>query len=80
MAETPNQISKTETTFAYMAAGVVGFSLIDMFASLLLRLFNITPWAILAQIPLIGLPVGFLLIIGLLFASMRRRSKANRNR
>lgn len=63
-----------------MAAGVVGFSLVDMLASLLLQLISVKPWAVLFQIPLIGLPIGFLLIIGLLIASINRRSKENRQR
>lgn len=63
-----------------MAAGVVGFSLIDMLLTLLLRLIGQNPWALMSQIPLVGLPIGFLLIIGLLLASISRRSKQNRNR
>ena len=63
-----------------MAAGVVGFSLIDMLVSLLLQLINVRPWAVMFQIPLIGLPIGFLLIVGLLLASISRRSKENRQR
>lgn len=80
MAKKENDISRTETTLAYMAVGVVGFSLIDMLVTLLLRLAGVEPWVLLSQIPLIGLPVGFLLIIGLLLASIRRRSKSNRQR
>ena len=80
MASSEQQSSRLETTLAFMAAGVVGFSLIDMLVSLLLQLINVRPWAVMFQIPLIGLPIGFLLIIGLLLASISRRSKANRQR
>ncbi len=78
MANSEPKVSRAETTLAFMAAGVVGFSLIDMLASLLLQLINVKPWVVMFQIPLIGLPIGFLLIIGLLLASIRRRSKVNR--
>ena len=80
MANSETNSSKIETTLAFMAAGVVGFSLIDMLATLLLRLAGLNPWAVLSQIPLIGLPIGFVLIIGLLVSSIARRSKQNRNR
>ncbi len=80
MANPEPKISRVETTLAFMAAGVVGFSLVDMLASLLLQLISVKPWAVLFQIPLIGLPIGFLLIIGLLIASINRRSKENRQR
>jgi hypothetical protein len=49
-----------------------------MLAALLTRLFNVNPWAILTQIPLIGLPFGFVIILVLLFVSMRRRSRENK--
>jgi ABC-type polysaccharide/polyol phosphate export permease len=80
MANSEPKTSRLETTLAFMAAGVVGFSLIDMLVSLLLQLINVRPWAVMFQIPLIGLPIGFLLIVGLLLASISRRSKENRQR
>jgi hypothetical protein len=46
-----------------------------MLIALLSRLFNVNPWPILTQIPLIGLPFGFVIILVLLFVSMRRRSR-----
>jgi hypothetical protein len=35
--------------------------------------------ALMAQLPLIGFPVGFLLIIGMLITSIARRGKNNRS-
>jgi hypothetical protein len=69
-----------ESRIAYMAVGVIGVSIITMLITLILTLFNVPDKpALLAQLPLIGLPVGFLLIILLLIVSVVRRSKANRN-
>jgi hypothetical protein len=75
MAKSESTPSRAENILAFMAAGVVGVSLLTMLVALLLRLFNMNPWAILTQIPLIGLPFGFVIILALLFVSMRRRSR-----
>lgn len=79
MAKSEQSQNRLETILAFMAAGVVGVSLLSMLAALLLRLANIQPWAVLSQLPLLGLPFGFILILVLLFVSMRRRSRENRN-
>lgn len=79
MAKSEQSQNRLETILAFMAAGVVGVSLVSMLAALLLRLANIQPWAVLSQLPLLGLPFGFILILVLLFVSMRRRSRENRN-
>jgi hypothetical protein len=79
MPETPKP-SRLETILAYAAIGVVGVSLISMFTALLMQLFQFTPRpVILFQLPLIGLPVGFVLILALLVVSIIRRSKENRS-
>lgn len=71
--------SKLETFLAYSATGVIGVSLVSMFVALLMQYFQVEPRpALLFQLPLIGLPVGFLLIMALLVASLIRRSKENR--
>jgi hypothetical protein len=75
MAKSETNPSRLENVLAFMAAGVIGVSLITMLVALLLRLFNQNPWAVLTQIPLIGLPFGFVIILALLFVSMRRRSR-----
>lgn len=77
MPNSQDNQNRAESVLAFMAAGVVGVSLLTMLIALLTRLFGGQPWAILAQLPLIGLPVGFLLIIALLFVSMRRRAREN---
>lgn len=78
MAKSESTPSRAENVLAFMAAGVIGVSLLTMLAALLLRLFNVNPWAVLTQIPLIGLPFGFVIILVLLFVSMRRRSRESK--
>jgi F0F1-type ATP synthase assembly protein I len=77
MAKSENNPNRLESVLAFMAAGVVGVSLLAMLAALLIRLVGGQPWAFLAQLPLIGLPFGFVLIITLLVVSMVRRSREN---
>lgn len=79
MAKSEQNQNRLENTLAFMAAGVVGVSLVSMLVALLLRLVNVNPWAVLSQLPLIGLPFGFILILVLLFVSMRRRNRENRD-
>lgn len=78
MAKNESNPTRLENILAFMAAGVIGVSLVTMLAALLTRLFNVNPWAILTQIPLVGLPFGFVIILVLLFVSMRRRSRENK--
>jgi divalent metal cation (Fe/Co/Zn/Cd) transporter len=78
MAKSESNPSRIENILAFMAAGVIGASLLTMLIALLSRLFNVNPWPILTQIPLIGLPFGFVIILVLLFVSMRRRSRENK--
>ncbi len=78
MAEKPNR-SQIEITLAYMAIGVIAASIISMALTLILSLLGVTALpALLAQLPLVGFPIGFLLIIGMLIASIVRRGKENR--
>lgn len=78
MPENPRQ-SKVEVVLASMAVGVIGLSVLSMLATLLLVFFGVQDLpAVMAQLPLIGLPVGFLLIIALLIAAIIRRSRQSR--
>lgn len=78
MAEKSNR-SQIEVTLAYMAIGVITVSIISMAATLILSLLGATNLpVILAQLPLVGFPIGFLLIIGMLISSIIRRGKENR--
>lgn len=73
--------SKVEVVLASMAVGVIGLSVLSMLATLLLVFFGVQDLpAVMAQLPLIGLPVGFLLIIALLIAAIIRRSRQSRGK
>ncbi len=79
MADSPNR-SQIEVTLAYMAIGVIAVSLISMVATLLLTALGVEELpALMAQLPLIGFPIGFLLIISMLITSIARRGKSNRS-
>ncbi len=79
MADSPNR-SQIEVTLAYMAIGVIAVSLISMVATLLLTALGVEELpALMAQLPLIGSPIGFLLIISMLITSIARRGKNNRS-
>lgn len=69
-----------EVTLAYMAVGVIGISILAILLTLLLTLFNVSNLPVLlAQLPLVGLPIGFLFIIALLIASIITRTKGNKD-
>ncbi len=69
-----------EITLAYMAVGVIGVSILAILLTLLLTLFNVSNLPVLlAQLPLVGLPIGFLFIIALLIASIITRTKGNKD-
>lgn len=75
MAEEP-KASKLEIRLAFAAAGVIGLSIISMVVTLAGAAVGMTELpTVLAQIPLLGFPVGFLIIISLLVASFIRRSR-----
>lgn len=77
MAEKSNR-SQIEVTLAYMAIGVIAASVIAMATTLILALLGVTNMpAFLAQLPLVGFPIGFLLIIGMLISAIIRKGKEN---
>jgi hypothetical protein len=79
MADSPKR-PQIEVTLAYMAIGVIVVSLISMVSTLLLTALGVAQLpALMAQLPLVGFPVGFLLIIGMLITSIARRGKNNRS-
>ena len=78
MAKNDNR-SKVEIILGSMAIGVIGLSILSMFSTLLLVFLGVSELPpILAQLPLIGLPIGFLIIIAMLIAAMIRRSREAR--
>ncbi|MFY8027421.1 MAG: hypothetical protein ACOVMF_05785 [Aquiluna sp.] len=72
--------SRVEIVLAAMAVSVIGLSVLSILTTLLLVFFGVTELPVLlAQLPLIGLPVGFLMIIALLVAAIIRRSREARD-
>ena len=79
-ADTPPPPSRLERVLATMVAGVIGLSVLSFLAIIVATWsgfgradFGAGLWPIVTMIPLMGLPLGFVLIIGLLVVSTRRR-------
>ena len=71
--------SRLETVLAFSAIGVIATSIVCMFVTLVISAGNGSSQpAILAQIPLFGMPLGALLIIALVAVSVTRRRRENR--
>jgi hypothetical protein len=76
----PTGPSRVETVLAYMGAGVIGLSLVSIIVTLVSSYFGAaTNLALFAQIPLLGLPLGFVLIMVLLFLALRRKGRENKS-
>jgi len=72
--------NRGENIIAFMAAGVIGVSIISMLVVLILTLAGVKGIpAIMGMIPLFGLPIGFLLVFVLLLVSLIRKARENRN-
>jgi hypothetical protein len=68
--------SRVEVILAAMAVSIIGLSVLSILTTLLLVFLGVNDLPVLlAQLPLIGLPVGFLIIIALLIAAIIRRSR-----
>lgn len=79
MSENSKQ-SRVEVILAAMAVSVIGLSVLSILTTLLLVFLGVTDLPVLlAQLPLIGLPIGFLIIIALLVAAIIRRSREARD-
>ena len=75
-----NNPRRLEQVLGAMAVGVIGLSVISILTTLLMVFFGAEDLpVILAQLPLIGLPVGFLIIIAMLVAAIIRRSREARD-
>jgi|APGre2960657373_1045057.scaffolds.fasta_scaffold113713_2 hypothetical protein len=73
------QKSRVENALAFMMAGVIGVSILAILVVLVAYLLNFTKLPpILALLPMIGLPVGALLMITLIIFQARNRSNAKR--
>lgn len=75
-----NNTRRIENFLAYGAIGVTAVSLLAMITTLAMELGGARDRpAILAQLPLIGLPVGFMMIMAMIIVSFIRRAKENRD-
>jgi cation transporter-like permease len=71
--------SRLEKILAYMAVGVIGLSVISILVTLISQMFESNGGLVIfRQIPVLGLPLGFILVLVLLFVSMSRRAKEAR--
>ena len=75
-----NNPRRLEQVLGGMAVGVIGLSILSLLTTLLMVFLGVDNLpVILAQLPLIGLPVGFLIIISMLVAAIMRRSREARD-
>jgi uncharacterized membrane protein len=78
--------NRFERVLAYMVAGTIILSLVSFIAILVATAtglaradFAVGMWPLVTVMPLIGLPIGFALIVTLLIVSARRRGRAARD-
>lgn len=78
--------NRVERILAYMVAGIIVLSLASFVAVIIAtasgldaRSFSSGIWPMITVLPLIGLPIGFVLIITLLVVSAVRRGRAARD-
>lgn len=75
----PNPASRLENVLAYMAVGVIGFSILIIGVLLWAYAVGVkTLPTLLPLLPFIGLPLGMLLIIALVVVSLRRRNRESK--
>lgn len=80
----PPPASRLEKILAAMVAAIVGVSILAFFSVIIGTFvgmsredFLVGAWPFLTMMPLIGLPIGFVLILVLLFVSTSRRRKGS---
>lgn len=75
----PSGPTRIESILAYMGAAVIGLSLLSMAIALVGSFLGMNSnLAIFAQIPLLGLPTGFVIVMALLIVSIRRKARENK--
>jgi hypothetical protein len=70
--------NRIENVLAFMAAGVIGVSIICMAISLIYYAMGGSPIQIIAALPLVGFPIGFILVFILLITAIVRKARENR--
>lgn len=76
-------VRRVDRILAYMALGLTLVSIVCFFAVILARPLGVTDfsagvWPAVVVLPLIALPVAFVLIVTLLIMSFMRRARANK--
>ncbi|MFK4730887.1 hypothetical protein ROT00_14455 [Agromyces mediolanus] len=82
----PTSENRVERILAYMVAGSVGLSVLCIFAVLIATAagagaddgFSRGVWPVVFFVPVVGLPLGFLLLVVLLIVNAVRRSREAR--
>ncbi len=83
--DSPAVQDRVERTLAYTVAGIVALSLVCFIAIIVGTAAGMRQedfdgaWSVVSLFPLIGLPLGMLLLIALLVISARRRGRDARN-
>jgi uncharacterized membrane protein len=83
--ETPASTYRNERLLVFMALAIIIISIIAIFAVLIAGGVGLTKaqaqegiWPTVTLLPLVGLPIGFILIFVLIITNMRRRSRESR--
>lgn len=70
--------NRAENILAFMTAGVIGVSILTMLITLALLAFGVKVAPVVGVVPVVGLPMGVLLMISLLITNVVRKSRKNR--
>ena len=76
-------VRRLDRILAFMSLGLAVVSIVCFFAIIIARPAGVTDftegiWPIVAVLPLIALPIAFLMILALLIMTFVRRARANR--
>ena len=76
---TPVTVHRGERVLAYMVASSIGLAVLSIFAILIGSFakldLTLGLWPVIRILPLIGLPIGFLMLIALIIISGLRRGR-----
>jgi FtsH-binding integral membrane protein len=85
-ANSPVSENRLERVLSYMILGIVALSLICFVAIIIATATGMSGedfaqglWPTVSVLPLVGLPLGMILIVALLLVSIRRRGRAARD-
>ncbi|MFV0319511.1 MAG: multidrug ABC transporter ATPase [Microbacterium sp.] len=78
-------VRRIDRILAYMSLGLIVLSIVCFFVVIAARPLGVTDfsgglWPTITVLPLVGLPIAFLMIVALLIMNIVRRNRANRGR